>query len=169
MPDTSRRPSTVYEERIDFEKIGMEQNIRASQMAEELRTHLRRIQDQVLPWVKENLGQKKLKTAINKFELPLQPKYREIVRRRMTMAANAGLRDVAREHDLPVRKLKVPELSRVRARADALADDHINRLTSDLRKAWSQAMFGKVDKAQLEYVTRQVFADFAGWHPPEGP
>lgn len=169
MPDTSRRPDTIFEERIDFEKIASDQARRAAFTVEELQEVLRRMETRTLAWVNENLVKKKLKQAINKYQLPLVPKYREIVRRRMTQAAKAGVKDVATEHDLPVRPLKTPDLSRVRARADALVSDHMSRLTTDLRRAWAVAMYGTISKEQLFYVTRQAYADFAGWEPPEGP
>lgn len=165
----SRRPETIYEDRIDFDRIREDQDQRHAKTLNDLRAILFDMQQRTLAWVRDNLEKRKLKTAVAKFELPLKPKYRAVLRKRITGAARRGAADVAGELDLAPPRFKVAELSRVRARADALYEDHMNRLEGDLKRVWSKAMFGKVDGAQLAYETRRVFADFAGWLPPEVP
>ena len=87
----------------------------------------------------------------------------------MTLATKRGVKDVAGEHGLSTSRLKTADLSRTRARADALHAEHMNQLESELQRVWSQAMFGNVNSSQLRYVTRKIFADFAGWVQPDPP
>ena len=169
MPDVRRVPNTTWEMRIDFERINRQQDQRLQDTLRELRRLLRRIENQTLGWVVDNLARKKLRTAIVKFQLPLSAKYREIVRRRMLMAFRRGRSDVGKELDLRGRTTRSPARSRVRARADVLTTDHIERLETDLRRVWSQAMQSVVNREQLIYVTRLAFSNFAGWRKPEPP
>lgn len=169
MPEFRRPAQTPYEKRIDYDRLSRSQTARQAVLVEDLRKLLRQIEMDTLFWVDENLASKKLKTAIDKFKMPRIAKYRAIIRKRITMASRRGVSDVAGEADEDTPRLKIADLSRARARADALLDEHVNRLESDLKREWSKAMFGNVDKRQLRYVTRKVFADFAGWESPDGP
>jgi hypothetical protein len=164
----SREPSSIYEKRVDFAAIERNQELVNKHLLSVLRKILSDMERHTLRWVETNLAKKKLKTAINKFELPYTPRYRAAMRRWLASSTKAGAKSVARELELPSPELSTRELSRVRARADALTDEHLNRLTSDLNREWAQAMFGNVDSKQLRYVTKRVFADFAGWEQPDG-
>lgn len=164
-----REPSTVWEEKVDFAKISRMQTSRQERLLDDLRKLLKQIERDTLVWVNRNLVQKKLKTAIQKFELPRAARYRAILRTRLTSAAIRGVADVAAEVGQPKPKMKTADLTRIRARADALYEEHRGRLEADLKREWSQAMFGIVSKTQLEYVTRLAFARFAGWEEPDGP
>lgn len=162
-----REPSTEAEERIDFERIQKAQERRHADTLQELRGLLFRMQRRAIAYATEELVKNKKRAATAKFKLPLTNKYREVLRRRALSAHRRGRQDVTDE--LGARKappMSGPDLSRVRAHADLLAKTHMDRLSADLQKAWSKAMAGKVDKAQMIYVTRQVFADFAGWEQP---
>ena len=164
-----RAPSTVWEEKVDFARIERSQLARQAQMMVDLRTLLRQIERDTLGWVSTNLASKKLKTAIPKYTMPRAARYRAIVRQRLTAAARRGVSDVAGEVGQDTPLLRTTDLTRVRARADALFDEHKGRLEADLKREWAQAMFGNVNKEQLIYVTRRVFADFAGWAQPSPP
>lgn len=164
-----RPPSTIWEQKVDFASIERSQLARQAQMVVDLRRVLRSMESDTLSWVSTNLASKKLKTAIPKFTLTRKARYRSIVRQRLTAATRKGVSDVAGEVGQDTPRLRTADLSRVRARADALFDEHINRLEADLKREWSQAMFGNINKEQLVYVTRRVFADFAGWAQPSPP
>lgn len=164
-----REPSTIWEEKIDFERIDRAQDNRHRAMLAGLRTILAGMERDTLRWVKSNLAEKKLRLAISKFKLTRTAAYRTTLRKRLTAATRAGLRDVAGELKVQTPNIKVADLSRTRARADALFTEHVTRLESDLKRVWSQAMFGNVDADQLRYVTRKAFADFAGWVQPDAP
>lgn len=164
-----RDPATVWEQKVDFEKIGRSQTARQASMLGQLRDLLAKMQADTLRWVEINLVQKKLRTAVSKFSLSRTANYRAILRKRLTAATRRGVADVAGEVGQATPRMKTSDLTRVRARADALYDEHINRLESELKRVWSQAMFGNVDREQLRYVTRKAFADFAGWEQPKPP
>jgi len=157
---------TIYEDRIDFERIERQRESREEATLAELRSHTFRMQRQVLKFVDSDLAGKKLKTAVTRFKMPLVPKYREIVRRRMTQAYTKGNRDVEEELSLRKRKLRQPEIQRIRESSDALVAVHIGELEGNLKKAWAKAMNPPIDKVQLRYVTKKVFADFTGWEQP---
>ena len=169
MPDVRRVPNTPWEIRIDFERINRQQDQRLQDTLRELRRMLNRMETQTLGWVVDNLAKKKLRTAIVKFRLPLAARYREIIRRRMLMSFRRGRADVSKELGLPAKTTRRPARSRVRARADVLATDQIERLETELRRVWSQAMQSVVDREQLTYLTQLTFANFAGWRKPEAP
>ena len=169
MPSISRRPTSVFEKRIDFERINRDQSRRSAATTAELLEVLKRVESRTIAFAIDELARKNLKTGINRYTMPLFPKYREVIRRRITMAYRRGVADVAGEFGFKPPRLKVSDLSRVRARADALADDHRSKLESELRRAWAQAVEGNIVKAQIIYVTRQVFADFTGWRQPTYP
>jgi hypothetical protein len=160
---------TIWESRIDFDRIKRAQDARHKLVLSELRSLLFKMQKDTLVWVNDNLVRKKLKTAVPKFKAPQQAAYRSLLRKRMTSAAIRGSRDVASEMDLDAPRMKVRDLTRIRAAADALFNDHITRLEADLKREWAGAMQGNISKSQLEYLTKKVFADFAGWEPPDGP
>ena len=163
----SRRPSGVVEERIDFERIAKQQELRHRGTLSDLRGLLFRIERITVAYAVEQLVVRKRKTAVAKYRMPLSNKYREICRRRILSAHRKGRQDVAGE--VGARKappMTGPALSQARAQADVLARDHKDRLESDLRKAWTQAMIGRLGKEQMTYVTRKVFADFAGGEQP---
>ena len=166
---TAREPSSPYEARIDFSRVTRDTEFVEQRLLRILRRILKDQETATLKWVRVNLAQKKLRTAIAKFELPLQGRYRSALRRWLQSAARAGVISVADEVGGDAPSMAVRDLTRVRARADALADEHRSVLTSSLQRAWSSAMFGKVDADQLEYVTRLAFAEFAGWKVPDGP
>ncbi len=164
-----REANTIWEEKVDFEQIDRSQNARHVSMLAGLRTILAAMERDTLRWVKTNLAEKKLRLAISKFKLTRQAAYRATIRKRLTAATQRGIRDVADEMNQRIPKTKLEDLSRTRARADALHIEHINKLESDLKRVWSQAMFGTIDADQLRYVTRKAFADFAGWVQPDAP
>lgn len=167
MPTLYRRPAGEIEDRIDFERIASAQDRRHRDTLSELRGLLVRIERRTIAYALEELARKKRKTAVAKYSMPLSNKYREIVRRRMLSAYRRGKQDVAAE--IGARKapaMTSPEMSSVRAQADVVVRDHKERIETDLRKAWTQAMVGPIDKEQIVYVTRKAFADFAGWEQP---
>ena len=164
-----RAPSTVWEAKIDFERIDRSQNARHASLLTALRNILAGMERDTLRWVEVNLVRKKLRVAVTKFTLTRQARYRATLRKRLTNATGRGLADVAGEVGQSVPRLTVADLTRVRARADALHDEHINQLETELRRVWSQAMFGNVNGPQLRYLTRKAFADFAGWRQPDAP
>ena len=43
----------------------------------------------------------------------------------------------------------------------------VGKLEGDLKREWAKSMNPPIDKSQLRYVTKKVFADFAGWVQPE--
>lgn len=165
----ARPPKTIFEAKVNFPRIERRQNARHQAMLNELRKVLHQMERRTVQWALENLANKKLRLAVNKFELPLKGKYQAVVRQRITAAALAGTHDVAEELDKPVPKLKVADLTRYRQSADALSSDHLTRLESDLRRVWADAMHGPISRSQIVYVTKKTFADFAGWEPPGGP
>ena len=164
-----REANTIWEEKVDFERIDAAQNRRHASMLAGLRSILAAMERDTLRWVKSNLAEKKLRLAISKFELTRKASYRTSIRRRLAAATQRGVRDVADEMDQRTPKVKAADLSRTRARADALHTEHINQLESELKRVWSQAMFGIINADQLRYVTRKAFADFAGWVQPDAP
>lgn len=167
MPELGRRPAGPYEERIDFEKISRAQDRRQHDTLLELRGLLLRIERKTLAWVQKELIRTKRRASIPKYSMPLPRKYSEIMRRRFLSAHRRGRQDVTKE--VGARKsppMKAGDLSRVRAQADLLVKDHQARLETDLKREWSKAMEGVIDKTQLLYVTRKVFADFTGWEQP---
>ena len=164
-----REANTIWEEKVDFERIDRAQDNRHRAMLAGLRSILAAMERDTLRWVKSNLTEKKLRLAISKFKLTRQAAYRATIRKRLTAATIRGVRDVAGELKVQTPKIKAVDLSRTRARADALHTEHINQLESELKRVWSQAMFGNVDADQLRYVTRKAFADFAGWEQPDPP
>ncbi len=159
----------MWEEKIDFERIERSQLGRQASMLGSLRELLVLMERDALRWVETNLVQKKLRLAISKFSLTRKARYRVILRNRLTASTKRGVADVAEETGNVTPRMKTPDLTRVRARADALYDEHVNKLESELKRVWSQAMFGNIDRAQLRYLTKTVFANFAGWVPPEAP
>ena len=165
----SRQPVGPFERRIDYKRIEADQLRRAELTSQELNRHFRRVERRTLSWVLDTLFRRKLKLAIAKFDLPFQAKQREILRRRMTGAAVRGADDVAGELEVDRRPFKAADLSRVRARADALLEEQVNWLETNLKLTWTQAMAGKIDRHQLAYLTQKVFADFAGWPEPKAP
>jgi hypothetical protein len=163
----SRLPSGQYEERIDYEQIVSAQDRRHAETISELRGLLLRIERQTIAFAVEELAKRKNKTSPAKYSVPLSNKYREILRRRILASHRRGRQDVAGEVGVKiVPAMSGPEMSRVRAQADLLTRDHISRLETDLRREWTKAMQGNIDRRQIEYVTRKVFADFAGWEQP---
>lgn len=164
-----RVANTIWEEKIDFEQIDRSQNARHASMLAGLRSILAAMERDTLRWVKANLAEKKLQLAISKFKLTRQVAYRSSLRKRLTAATLRGVKDVAGEMKQPTPKTKLEDLSRTRARADALFTEHINKLESELKRVWAQAMFGNINADQLRYVTRKAFADFAGWVQPDAP
>lgn len=170
MPDTSRRPQTLFEERIDFDHIAMSQDARVARHVSQLSRMLRKIESATLAWARDNLARKKLRTAVAKFSLPRKPRHRAALRKALSSAAKTGAQDVALELEQPTPIFKISDLSRVRARADALFEEHTNWLETNLKRRWSQAMLGaRIDEAQIMYLTRLTFAEFGGWQPPEAP
>ncbi len=159
----------MWEEKVNFEQIERSQLGRQASMLGSLRELLVLMERDALRWVETNLVQKKLRLAISKFSLTRRARYRAILRNRLTAATKSGVADVAEETDNTTPRMKTADLTRVRARADALYDEHVNKLESELKRVWSKAMFGNVDRAQLRYLTKKTFADFAGWVPPEAP
>ncbi len=164
-----RAPSTVWEEKVNFERIERSQNGRHASLLKALRTILAAMERDTLRWVETNLVQKRLRLAVTKFTLTRQARYRSTLRARLTAANRRGVADVAEEMGQPTPRLKTADLTRVRARADALHDEHMNQLETELRRVWSAAMFGNVSGPQLRYLTRKTFADFAGWSQPDAP
>lgn len=164
-----RQPDTMWEQRVDFEAIDRSTRARHARFLADARKILASMLVRTLSWVEQNLANRKLKTAVPKFKLPLQARYRALCRRYMENSARAGLADVAKEFDQPVPKLKVADLTRIRASADTLFEDHMTTLETALKREWSKAMHRNVSAAELEWVTRKVFADFAGWEQPDGP
>jgi len=169
MPSTSRQPTTPWELRIDFEGISRAQARRRDSTLKELRELLREIERRTLFFVRTKLVRGKARTEAVKYVVPLQARYRAILRKRLTAAYRRGVRDVATEVDLKKPVVRGPQLSQARARADALAQDQLTKLKTELLKAWQQALVGVLDKKQLAFVTSQVFADFAGWEGPVEP
>ena len=169
MSDIKRRPQTVYEDRLDFVAIERAQEARHEALLRDLRKLLFEIQRRTLAWVVTNLVRKRLKTAVVNFALPLKSRWRTLLRLRIIAAAKTGKADVATELGIATPVFKQPELSRLRVRADVLFQDQTSKLESELKRVWSQAMFGKIDEAQLVYLTKKTFANFAGWPEPEAP
>ena len=101
--------------------------------------------------------------------MPLFMKYREVLRRKTLSANRRGRSDSMGELVLKVPPMRQPSLSQARARADALAREHRDRLETDLRRELTKATEGTVTAEAINYVIRKVFADFAGWDPPESP
>ena len=167
MPEVSRKPSSVYEDRINFERIGKAQDRRHRDTLQELRRLLREIERRTIAWVQKELVRKKRRAAPAKYSMPLAPKYREILRRRTLASHRRGRGDVTAEVGAKrAPAMRAPALNQVRRRADLLAKEHQARLEADLKRAWSKAMEGKTDEEQLIYETRRTFADFAGWKQP---
>ncbi len=162
----SRPPETVYEHRINFPKISSDQARRTEAGEVAIERWLRKVEKLTVAWADDQLGKRKAKTAINKFVLPGKVRLRRILRSRLHTAALDGAFDVASELGGEVTPFKISEVSRTRARADALFDEMVNWLESNLKRVWSQAMLGNIDRAQLRYLTRQQFAIFAGWPDP---
>lgn len=169
MPQLSRQPHGTIEERIDFERIANAQTRRHRDTIAELQAVLRRVERRTLSWAASEIMGKRRKTAVAKYSMPLFMKYREILRRKMLSANRRGRSDSMGELDLRSPPMRQPAMSRTRARADALAREHRDRLEADLRRELTQATEGTVSSEAIAYVIRKVFADFAGWEPPESP
>ena len=163
---TSREPSSDYELRIDFAGIAAAQDRRHLTTLVELRSVIFKIQIRTLNWVDLNLVQHKRRTAIQGFSLPFQQKYRMVLRKRMELASRRGHRDVQKEVNRKALPFRGADLSRSRERADTLAETHLSKLTQELKQNWNLSMQGAIEGEQLRYVTRKVFADFAGWKEP---
>lgn len=161
-----RPPNSIFEQRIDFERIEKQREAREAAMVKELRSQLFRMQNTVLKFVEEELARKKLQTAATRFRMPRAAKYREIIQRKMTQAYLQGNHDVTSELDLRNRRISQPERVRIKEQADALTAVHLGELQGNLKREWAKAMTPPVDKTQLVYVTKKVFADFAGWEQP---
>lgn len=165
-----RQPETPFEDRIDFVRISTQQEDRAKATVAELRKHLRGVEVQVRKWAKRELARKRLKGAVRGFSLPGQARHRAILRKRTAGATRRGVSDVAGELDGTIPRLRIADLSRTRARADALLEEQVNWLETTLKRRWSQAMLGaRIDAEQIDYLTRLTFAEFAGWPAPKGP
>ncbi len=162
---TSRAPGSVYEQRVDFEGIMRAQDRRHADTLKELRTVIFQMQNRTLRFVEEALIRNKSRAAIRSFK-PSGQKYRAVLRKRMEAAARRGHLDVRKETGAKSLPFRGPDTNRARERADTLVDDHLGRLTQDLKRAWNGAMQAPLDADQLRYVTRKVFADFAGWKQP---
>lgn len=165
----TRRASTAFEQRIDFATVERAQEARHARTLASLRKVILKQQTKALGWAVDTLVKRKLKTAIPKFELDLKAKYRATLRQAMVAAAIRGNADSHSELGLKVRPLTTADLTRVRARADALVDDQLGQLEKELKRVWSQAVLGVIDRAQIEYLTKKTFAEFAGWVQPEAP
>ena len=159
----------MWEEKVNFERIERSQLARQASMLGSLRELLILMERDALRWMETNLVQKKLRIVVSKFSLTRKARYRAILRRRLTAATKRGVAHVAEENGNTTPRMKTADLTRVRARADALYDEHVNKLESELKRVWSQAVFGNINRAQLRYLTKKAFADFAGWVPPEAP
>ena len=168
MPELSR-PKGVFEERIDFDKIESAQNRRVSDSLAELRVLLRRSEELTLRWAREQIVQKKLKTVVAKYQMPLFMKYREIIHRKVLSAHRRGRSDAMGELALSTPPLRRPEMNRARARADALEQSHRARLEADIIRELTSAVEGNIDRDVIVWTIRQVFANFAGWADPDAP
>lgn len=165
----ARAPRTVFEDRIDFDRIKAQEKARTAEAEKRLRSILARSQTDTLRWVDLHLRRKREKTAIRRYQLPYAASIRAAVRKQMEEATLAGKVDVARELGIKKENLTNQERSRSRETADATTDDLVSTIESSLKLAWAAAMNGNVNGDQLEYVTRKAFADFAGWVQPEPP
>lgn len=163
---TSRGPNSIYEKRIDFAGIAASQDRRHLATLVELRSVIFKMQMRTLSWMNLNLVQHKSRTAIRGFSLPLQQRYRAVLRKRMELASRRGHRDVQKETEREALPFRGVDLAKSRERADTLSESHLGRLTQELKTNWNLAMQGPVDDIQMRYVTRKVFADFAGWKEP---
>lgn len=162
----TRPPSGIFEERIDFERIERQRSKRETDTIIELRSQLFKMQKQILKFVDEELIRKKLKTAITRFKMPMASKYREIITRRMSQAYLRGSSDVITELELSKRRITQPERVRIREQSDALVAVHLGEIQGNLKREWAKAVTPPIDRTQLRYVTKKVFADFAGWEQP---
>jgi hypothetical protein len=169
MPELSRLPSGPYEERIDFDRVANAQARRHRDTLAELRAVLLRSEARTLQWAKEEIVRKKRKTAVAKYTMPLFMKYREVLRRKTLSSNRRGRSDSMKELGLRTPAMRQPSLARARARADALAGEHRTRLESDIRRELTSATEGIIDGDVIAWTIRQVFAEFAGWAPPEAP
>lgn len=169
MPQLSRQPNGTIEERIDYDRVAGAQARRHRDTIAELRAVLRRVESRTLRWASIEIVRNKRKTAIAKYTMPLFMKYREILRRKMLSANRRGRSDAMGELGLSTPQIRQPVMSRTRARADALAREHRDRLEADMRRELGKAAEGTVSADVIAYTVRKVFADFAGWEQPESP
>lgn len=167
MPNLGRQPSTSAEARIDYGRIQAAQERRRLDTLSELRGLLLRIERITVAYAVEQLAVRKNRGATAKYKMPMANKYRAVIRKRALSAHRRGRQDVTEE--VGARKmppLSGPQFSRVRAEADALAREHRERLEADLRREWDKATRSPTSREQIKYVTKKVFADFAGWEQP---
>ncbi len=169
MPSLSRQPHGPFEARIDYDQIAKSQEVRLRTTLAQLRAVLRRVEGLTLKWAAEEIIRKRRTTAVAKYRMPLFFKYREVMRRKTTSANRRGRSDAMGELGLSTPPMRQPAMSRARARADALARDHRDRLETDLQRELTKATEGTVTPEAINYVIKKVFADFAGWDPPESP
>lgn len=163
------RPKSVFEDRIDFDRVEVAQDRRLVSTLAELRALLRRSENRTLIWAAEEIVRKQRKTAVAKYQMPLFMKYREIIRRKVLSAHRRGRSDVAGELGISTPPLRRPEMNRSRARADALAESHRARLEADIIRELTSATEGNIDGDVIAWTIRQVFANFAGWADPDAP